>query len=117
MQENRQNTRYKEIGKAFSHELCALPGILDDISASGCKIHYTYPVVVDLESEYDLDVSPASHYGPNPIKLRCKPLWVNEKEGNTYIGFEIMYSPDAGKLSAFINQLENSSKDPFSDNN
>ena len=83
-------------------------------------IHYkdvdVYPIVVDLESEYDLEISPASHYGGNPIKLLCKPQWVNEKEGNTYIGFEIMYSPDAGKLSSFILQLEDSSNDPFSDN-
>jgi hypothetical protein len=116
-QENRQSTRYKEIGKVVCDELCALSGILDDISATGCKIHYSYPVVVDLESEYDLEISPASQYGNTPLRLKCKPQWVNEKEGNTFIGLEIMYSPDANRLSAFITQLEDAAKDPYSDIN
>lgn len=116
-QENRQSIRYKEIGKVVCDELCALSGILDDISSTGCKIHYSYPVVVDLESEYDLEISPASQYGNTPLRLKCKPQWVNEKEGNTFIGLEIMYSPDANRLTAFIKQLEDAAKDPYSDIN
>ena len=115
MQENRQSPRYKEIGKVISHELCALSGILDDISANGCKIHFAYPVVVDLESEYNLELTPARHNDTNPLRLRCKPQWVNEKEGNTYIGFENLYSPDANRLAAFINQLKEAEEDPYSD--
>ena len=114
LQEKRHNPRYKEIGKVVSSELCALPGILDDISISGCKIHYAYPVVVDLDSEYDLELLPARHFDNQPLRLRCKPHWVNETENCTFIGFEILYSPDAHRLSAFINQLENAEQDPFS---
>jgi hypothetical protein len=55
--EKRNSTRFKEIGKITSQELCALPGILDDISASGLKVHYAFPVVVDLENEYDMENS------------------------------------------------------------
>ena len=113
-QEKRQNTRYKEIGKVSSPELCALAGVLDNISVNGCKVHYTYPVVVDLDSEYSLEISPASQYGSQPLRLRCKPQWVNEKEGNTFIGLEILYSPDTARLSDFISQLEKSSSDNFS---
>ena len=114
-QEKRQNARYKEIGKVFSSELCAIAGVLDDISLSGCKVHYSYPVVVDLESEYNLEISPASQYGSQPLKLRCTPQWVNEKEGNTFIGFAILYSPDSSRLSDFIKQLGKSSSDIFND--
>ncbi|MCR4579589.1 MAG: PilZ domain-containing protein [Treponema sp.] len=114
-QENRQNTRYKEIGKIFSQELCALPGILDDISASGCKIHYAYPIVVDLDSEYNLEITPARQLDNQPLRLRCKPQWVNEIDGNTFIGLETLYSPDANRLAAFIEHLEAAAQDPFSD--
>ena len=50
-QENRLHTRYEEIGRVTASELCALPAVLDDISLNGCKIHYSFPVVVDLENE------------------------------------------------------------------
>ena len=53
-QENRLHTRYEEIGRITAPEICALPGILDDISLTGCKVHYSFPVVVDLENEYDV---------------------------------------------------------------
>ena len=60
-EENRQHTRYEEIGRVLAPELCALPGVLDDISVSGCKIHYSFPITVDLENEYDIKLSPLHH--------------------------------------------------------
>lgn len=104
--ENRQHTRFKEIGKAMASELCSLPAILDDISATGCKIHYSYPVVVDLDSEYEIKVSPLHNASSNPLNLICVPQWVQEIGGNTFIGFKILYSPDANKLNSFIKHLE-----------
>lgn len=109
--EKRQNIRYDEIGKVFSEQLCALPAVLDDISLSGCKIHYSFPVVADLEEEYELKVSPLHTNNEPPLKLICKPQWVNEQNGNTSIGFEILYSPDLNRLSQFILILEELSKE------
>ena len=56
-EENRQNVRYEEIGRVISPELCALPGILDNISATGCRVHFPVNVIVDLESEFDVKIS------------------------------------------------------------
>ena len=104
--ENRQYTRYPEIGRAFATDLCALQAILDDISAFGCKIHYSFPIVVNLEEEYELKISPLHNENQNPLDLRCRPQWVQEIDGNTYIGFQILYSPDANKLNSFITKLQ-----------
>lgn len=113
--ENRQDVRYKEIGRVIAMDLCPISAILDDISASGCKIHYSFPVVVDLENEYDVKIS-ALHYSDlEPLHLICKPQWVNESEGNTYVGFSILYSPDASRLLKFIDQLEKLSEDELPD--
>lgn len=109
--EKRNSTRFKEIGKITSQELCALPGILDDISASGLKVHYAFPVVVDLENEYDMEILPSSTTDLTPLKLKCLPQWVKEQDGNTYIGFKILYSPDANRLNDFITRLEELSED------
>lgn len=104
--ENRQYTRFQEIGRAFAPDLCALPAVLDDISAFGCKIHYSFPIVVDLEEEYELQISPLHNEKQNPLDLRCRPQWVQKIDGNTYIGFQILYSPDANKLNSFITKLQ-----------
>lgn len=104
--ENRQYTRYKEIGRAFAQELCALPAVLDDISTNGCKVHYSFPVVVDLDTEYEVQISPLHNEKQNPLNLICTPQWVQEIDGSTFIGFKILYSPDVNKLNSFISKLE-----------
>lgn len=102
---DRQETRYKEIGRINSPQLCVIPGILDDISLSGCKVHYQVPVVVDLENEYEIKLSPNSNNDEPPLNLICKPQWVKECDGNTFIGLQILYSPDVNRLSTFIEYL------------
>ena len=114
-QENRRHTRYEEIGRVTAPELCALPGILDDISVKGCKVHYSFPVVVDLETEYEVQISPLHGASQSPLNLICTPQWVKEQEGSTFIGFLINYSPDALKLQEFIKLLESISKDDLPD--
>ena len=114
-QENRLHTRYEEIGRVTAPELCALPGILDDISLTGCKVHYSFPVVVDLENDYEVKLSPLHGSNSSPLNLICTPQWVKEQDGNTYIGFLIQYSPDAHKLEEFIKHLEMISKDDLPD--
>lgn len=109
--ERRQFLRYKEIGRAVVPELCALPAVLDDISSTGCKIRYSFPVVVDLDAEYELKISPLHNENQNPLNLICTPQWVQEIDGSTLIGFKILYSPDANKLNSFISRLEKIAKD------
>lgn len=114
-EENRLSQRYKEIGRVIAPEICALPGILDDISASGCKIHYSFPVVIDLDNEYDIKISPL-HQGDQPaLHLICTPQWTKEQNESTFIGLKIQYSPDANRLNSFISHLEDISKDQMPD--
>lgn len=110
-QDNRQEPRYDEIGRVTALEICPLSAVLDDISSTGCKLHYSFPIVVDLENEYDVKIAPLHYSDSSPLHLICKPQWVKELEGSTYIGFKILYSPDATRLSKFITHLENISKD------
>lgn len=110
---DRQATRYKEIGRINAPELCSIPGILDDISSGGCKVHYQFPVVVDLENEYEIKLSPTSNNDEPALNLICKPQWVKEEDGNTYIGFQILYSPDITRLSQFIEYLSEKDSDDF----
>lgn len=114
-QENRQETRYDEIGRVIALDLCPISAVLDDISSTGCKIHYSFPIVVDLENEYDIKVSPLHYADMEPLHLICQPQWVNEIDGNTYIGFKVLYSPDAVRLQNFIEYLDKISQDQLPD--
>lgn len=104
--ENRQDIRFKEIGHIVAPDICSIPGIIDDISASGCKVHYPFPVEVELENEYEVKLSPSQNPTENPLNLIVVPQWAKECEGQTQIGFKILYSPDAANLQTFINHLE-----------
>jgi len=109
--EKRTSIRYIEIGRMTCPEICALSGVLDDISATGFKVHYNFPVVVDLENEYEIQISPSNNQSGNPLHLRCLPQWVNEIDGATFIGFKTLYSPDVNRLNDFISHLEELSAD------
>jgi len=114
-EDNRLTQRFKEIGRINAPEICALPGVLDDISNTGCKVHYSFPILLDLENEYEIKISPLHQGDQSPLNLICVPQWIKEQNENTYIGFEIQYSPDANRLKAFIQHLEEISKDQLPD--
>ena len=109
--ENRQHPRYPEIGRINCPEICALPGILDNISFTGCKIHFPVSVVVDLDAEYMIKVSLSRSPEEPPLQLMCKPMWVKENQGNTQIGLQILYSPDDSRLREFIAYLQEMGED------
>lgn len=113
--ESRRNARYPEIGRVFCEELCALPGILDNISADGCKIHFPVAVVLDLEKEYMLKIKLTRSADVQPLQLMCKPMWVNEASGTTQIGMKILFSPDDARLHEFISFLQDINDDSLPD--
>ena len=110
-EENRRNPRYPEIGRVIAQELCALPGILDNISLNGCKIHFPVSVVVDLDTEYMIRIALSRSLEEAPLQLMCKPMWVTEDKGITQVGFEILYSPDDARLRDFVSYLQEMNDD------
>jgi hypothetical protein len=101
----RKSVRFSDIGRIDAPQICALPGVLDDISRDGCRIHYTFPLVVDLENDYELKITPASS-PMRPFRLLCHPQWVNEDKGMTEIGFSFLRSPDYSRLIEYVNNLD-----------
>ncbi len=101
----RKSVRFSDIGRIDAPQICALPGVLDDISRDGCRIHYMFPVVVDLENDYELKITPASS-PMRPFRLICHPQWVNEDKGMTEIGFSFLRSPDYSRLIEYVNNLD-----------
>lgn len=115
MDENRQDIRYQEIGRVNAPEICVLPGILDNISSNGCKVHFPMSVTVDLENEYMIKISLSRSPEDGPLQLMCKPMWVSEVGSTTQIGFSILFSPDENRLHTFINYLQKISDEDIPD--
>lgn len=112
-EENRQDTRYQEIGRVDAPEICALNGILDDISETGCKVHFPCSVKVNPENEYTLKFTLSRYPEQAPLVLICKPVWINEEETETQIGFQHLFSPDEARLHEYISHLEEIEGDSF----
>ncbi len=103
--ENRVAERFEEMGRVSASQICALPGVLDDISSSGCKVHFPNPVNLDLENDYKICVDFANS-SLGTLNLVVHPMWHSEDSSETAIGFKILYSPDTPKLKAGIDFLK-----------
>ncbi len=104
----RGEERYSEIGRVECEQISALPGVLDDISISGCRIHFPLPAEVDRENEYTVFIQLSRQDFPDKLHLLCQPQWsvVNEKESQMEIGFAFLRSPDSPELARFIESMK-----------
>ncbi|MFA6856606.1 MAG: hypothetical protein WCR31_05295 [Treponema sp.] len=106
----RKSMRFSDIGRIDAPQICVLPGVLDNISRDGCKIHYMFSVVIDLENDYEIKITPASS-PMKPFTLLCHPQWVKEDKGITDIGFSILRSPDYSRLIEYVNNLDSDAEE------
>lgn len=111
----RKAVRFSEIARVECHELCALPGVLDDISSSGCRAHFPGVVTVDLESESEIELSIrfSNPDLPQVLQLVVVPTRIvkHPEESETEVGFKIMRSPDTPLLKEYIGKLQEKSED------
>ena len=117
----RKLPRFADFGRVEAPALCAIPGVLDDISIEGCKVHFPVEVVVDPDADYEIKVRPSRRVSEVPFMLICHPQWNRIEDGTTHIGFKVLRSPDTWRLTQYIEQLyresseeevENQIKDP-----
>ena len=106
-QELRGAERFPEFGRVDCEQISALPGVLEDISNSGCKVHFPFPATVDQENEYSLKIQFSRQDFSEKLELLCQPEWTveNEEKGQTEIGLSFLRSPDSPKLARFIDSI------------
>ncbi|MBO5100427.1 MAG: PilZ domain-containing protein [Treponema sp.] len=100
----RKNIRFEDFGKVECSEICLVAGVLDDISVSGCKVHFDAPVTINMEDDYELKIR-LSRINLDPFILLCHPQWQKEDNGTTEVGFSILHSLDTSRLESYIEQL------------
>lgn len=111
----RLSQRFEDIGRFLATDLCALPGVLVDISREGCKIHYSLPVVIDMDNDYEAKITFA-RAANETYTLLCHPQWLKQDGDDSDIGFKILPSTDYTRLAKYIEKLGNDiSDDDLSD--
>lgn len=103
--DQRKGERFQEIGRVQCNELCVFPGIVSDISISGCKVRFPAILSVDSEEDYELSFTFTRIIKSFSIILIGRPIWFNLDSDSTEIGFKFLHSPGTRQLSELITQL------------
>mgnify|MGYP002627324147 FL=1 len=111
--EQRADERFEEFGKVEVEKLCALPGVLDDISVGGCRVHFPLPVTVNMEADYSLRIHISLGNRPRSLSITCQPLWQRLNGNETEVGFKILPSIDTPLLTEYLNNLQSRSQPDF----
>ncbi len=103
---NRQTPRFSDFARAKMNGSCQLPGYLEDVSKSGCKVRFSHTFEVDTDREYSLTILPALRSGIREFEITVRPEWVSSDEDSMYIGFCILRSPGICDLYKYVQILE-----------
>lgn len=111
--ENRQMPRYRDFARAWIEDLSQLPGVLEDVSKTGCKVRFSHVFPVDSDREYLMTVHPACRSGIREFELVVRPEWVRERDNSLDIGFSILHSPGSRSHHSYIELLSESEDELF----
>ncbi|HNY21811.1 MAG TPA: hypothetical protein PKO22_06635 [Treponemataceae bacterium] len=103
--ENRIAPRYPDFARAKLEDLCPLPGFLEDVSKTGCKVRLSHVLDVDTDREYCLTVLPALRSGIREFELIVKPCWVRAEKDAVEIGFNVLHSPGIKQYNRYVDIL------------
>lgn len=109
--ENRAATRYNDIGRIVCEEMSPLPGILVNISRTGCKVHFPLVITPDAENEYEVSVMLPKKYNESPLKMMVQVQWIRDAENATDIGLKFLFSPDSARFNKYVAELEQEKQD------
>lgn len=104
--EHRREPRFEESGRVEATDLCELPGVLDDISATGCKVRFPVPIKIDMESDYNIKVKIPHKKFDTTFSIVCKPKWISRCGSQSNVGFIFLCSPGIPFIKRYINYLK-----------
>ena len=102
--ELRREARFDHFGHVMCDGLCPVGGVIDNVSQSGCRVHFDVPVTVSFESDYEIHAR-LSRFPTDELVLIGHPAWVRTDNGATAIGFSILRSPDTVRWESFVAQV------------
>ena len=109
--ENRVGKRYEDFARIEAPELCVLPGVLVNISKTGCRVRFPIPVENKTNSIFELNIFPCCKKDLKPFCVSAKPIWKDCEQTNSEFGFSFVNSMEKTKLKNYLEVLKKSSLD------
>jgi len=98
----RRAPRFSDFARAKLNQVYQLPGFLEDVSATGCRVRFTHTFEVDTDREYVLTILPSLRSGLFEFDLTVHPEWVKTTEETTEIGFSILHCPGTRTYQRYV---------------
>lgn len=102
---NRLTPRFQDFARAKLNEICQLPGFLEDVSKTGCRVRFSHFFELEKDREYTLTILPALRSGISEIKLIVRPEWVRKNGDSFDIGFCVLHSPGIRQFFKYVEIL------------
>jgi hypothetical protein len=103
--DQRQTPRIHDFAKACMPELTKLPGFLEDVSKTGCKVRFTDTFEIDMDQEYTLTVQPSLRSGIKGFDLVVSPQWARTETDSMEIGFFVLHCPGTCPFNKYVDIL------------
>lgn len=100
--DQRSAQRFDDFGKVEAPSICVFPGILADISLTGCRIRFPAHIDVDMDIDYELKITLTRKSLASFIILIAHPQWVQPESDTTEIGFSLLHSPGTKQLAQYV---------------
>lgn len=108
--DTRKTERFDDMGRVDIPAVSPMSGVLDNISTSGCKIHYQFPVTVSEGEDLEISIIFARAAMDGPVKLLCHAKWIKVEDGCTEIGLKFLPSRELVHIYEYIEELNQEEK-------
>ncbi len=112
LHEHRVGERYADFARIEAPELCVLPGVLVNISKTGCCVRFPIPVESRQDSLCEIRIQPCCKAGLKPFRVMAKQIWKICGAPNSELGFSFVNSMDPARLKNYLDVLRKDSFDP-----
>ena len=103
--DNRKAERFQDFARVEAKKISKLPGILQDLSKTGCRIKFSHNVTIDTSSEFSITITPSPMYKMPEFEIIVKPVWTVASVDSCKIGFTVLNSVGTRDYLRYIEKL------------
>ncbi len=103
--DKRELPRFRDFAGARIDGVSHLPGFLEDVSKTGCRVRFSDNFILDSDAEYDLTILPSLRSGLKSFTMVVKPEWVVSEKTNLEVGFSVLHCPGVRQYQKYVECL------------
>lgn len=108
--DNRGAQRFPDFARAEAGSISKLPGILQDLSRTGCRVKFPHVDSVDTSAEFVMMIIPSPEHKMDGFEIVVKPVWMAKSIDSCKIGFSVLNSVGTRDYLRYIEKLAHANK-------